>query len=113
MKARPECINIRICPTIHVLINDNLRVSENCGTKMLGYCAVFLRIVLKWTSTEAHVYMRRHQGEKCRYFGVSDVIYHEFSHGAASFTLNGENVNVMLELGNILAHLSRRLRGSL
>ena len=25
------------------------------------------------------------------------VIYHKFSHGAVSYTLNGENVNVMLE----------------
>ena len=29
---------------------------------------------------------------------VSNVIYHEFSHGAAFCTLNGKNVNVMLEL---------------
>ena len=28
---------------------------------------------------------------------VSDVIYHKFSHGAAFYTLNGKNVNVMLE----------------
>ena len=29
--------------------------------------------------------------------GVSNVIYHRFSHGAAFYTLNGKNVNVMLE----------------
>ena len=28
---------------------------------------------------------------------VSSVIYHKFSHGAAFYTLNGKNVNVMLE----------------
>ena len=28
---------------------------------------------------------------------VSNVIYHKFSHGAALYTLNGKNVNVMLE----------------
>ena len=28
---------------------------------------------------------------------VNNVIYHKFSHGAVSYTLNGENVNVMLE----------------
>ena len=28
---------------------------------------------------------------------VSNVIYHKFSHDAAFCTLNGENVNVMLE----------------
>ena len=66
---------------------------------MQGYCDVFfLRIILKWTSTEAHVYMRRHQGAKVKHFDVSNVIYHKFSHGAVSYTLNGENVNVMLEL---------------
>ena len=29
---------------------------------------------------------------------VSNVIYYKFSHGAAFCTLNGKNVNVMLEL---------------
>ena len=29
---------------------------------------------------------------------VNDVNYHKFSHGAASDTLNGKNVNIMLEL---------------
>ena len=48
-------------------------------------------------STEAHVYMRRHQGAKVEHFDVSNVIYHKCSHGAVSYTLNGENVNVMLE----------------
>ena len=28
---------------------------------------------------------------------VSNVIYHKFSHGAAFYTFNGKNVNVMLE----------------
>ena len=28
---------------------------------------------------------------------VSNVIYHKFSHSAAFCTLNGENVNLMLE----------------
>ena len=28
---------------------------------------------------------------------VNNVIYHKFSHGATFYTLNGENVNVMLE----------------
>ena len=38
-----------------------------------------------------------HQGAKVEHFDVSNVIYHKFSHGAVSYTLNGENVNVMLE----------------
>ena len=28
---------------------------------------------------------------------ISNVIYHKFSYGAAFYTLNGKNVNVMLE----------------
>ena len=64
---------------------------------MQGYCDIYLWIILKRTSTEAHVYMRRHQGAKVDHFDVSNVIYHKFSHGAVSYTLNGENVNVKLE----------------
>ena len=41
--------------------------------------------------------MRRHQGAKVEHFDVNNVIYHKFSHGAVSYTFNGENVNVMLE----------------
>ena len=48
------------------------------------------------TLTETHVYMQRHQGAKVEHFAISNVIYHKFSHGAVSYTLNGENV-VMLE----------------
>ena len=64
---------------------------------MQGYYNVFLRIFLKRMSTEAHVYMRRHQGPKVKHFDFSIVIYHKFSHGTVSYRLNGENVNVMLE----------------
>ena len=42
--------------------------------------------------------MRRHQDANIKHFDVSNVIYHKFSHGAVSYTLNGENVNVMLGL---------------
>ena len=42
-------------------------------------------------------HMFSHQGAKVKHFDVSNVIYHKFSHGAVSYTLNGENVNVMLE----------------
>ena len=42
--------------------------------------------------------MQHDQGAKVKHFGISNVIYHKFSHGAVSYTLNGENVNVMLEL---------------
>ena len=50
----------------------------------------FLRIILKRTSTEAYVYMRRHQNAKVKHFDVSNVIYHKFSHGAVSYRLNGK-----------------------
>ena len=36
-------------------------------------------------------------GAKVKHFDVSDVIYHKFSHGAIFYTLNRENVNIMLE----------------
>ena len=64
---------------------------------MQGYFDISLWTILKRTLTEAHVYMRRHQGAKVEHFDVSNVIYHKFSHGTVSYTLNGENVNVMLE----------------
>ena len=64
---------------------------------MQGYCDICLWPILKRTSTEAHIYMRRHQGAKVEHFDVSNVIYDKISHGAVSYTLNGENVNVMLE----------------
>ena len=89
---------------------------------MQGYYSVFfLRIILKRMSTE-YAYMRRHQGAKVEHFDVSNVIYHKFSHGAVSYTLNGENVNVMLEsflsgaLGPVvqsIVSLTSLLRGQL
>ena len=51
---------------------------------------------MKRTSTEAHDYMLRHQGAKVEHFDVSNVMYHRFSHDGVSYTLNGENVKVML-----------------
>ena len=50
----------------------------------------FYGLFFKRTSTEAHVNMRRHQDAKVKQFDVSNVIYHKFSHDAASYTLNGE-----------------------
>ena len=50
---------------------------------------------MKRKSTEAHVYMGHHQGAKVKHF--SNVIYHKFSHGAVSYTLNGENGKALLE----------------
>ena len=52
---------------------------------------------MKQTSTEAYVYMGRHQGAKCKRFDVSNLIYHKFSPAAAPYTLYGVNFNIMLE----------------
>ena len=84
-----------------MLISDNLPVRKsyfdsNTIARILRRF-FFLRIILKWTSTEAHVYMRRHQDAKVKHFDGSNVIYHKFSHGAVSYALNGENVKVVLE----------------
>ena len=40
---------------------------------------------------------------------VSSVICHKFSHGAAFYTLNGKNVNVVLEFK--LIDVARKLKG--
>ena len=42
--------------------------------------------------------MGRHQGAKAEHFDISTVIYHKCSHGAISYMLNGENVNVMVRI---------------
>ena len=87
-----------------MLISDNLPVRKSYFDSNLIIRILrrflfffFLRIILKRTPTEAHDYMRRHQDAKVKHFDVSNVIYHKFSHGAVSYSLNGENVNVMLE----------------
>ena len=66
---------------------------------MQGYCDIFSKDCFEAEvdrSTCLHV--RSYQGAKVEHFDVSNVIYHKFSHGAISYTLNGENVNAMLEL---------------
>ena len=58
----------------------------------------FLRIIVKRMSTEAHVYMRRHQDAKVKHFDVISVMYYKFTRRRFLYnTLNGENVNVMLD----------------
>ena len=58
---------------------------------------------------EAHVYMRRHQDAKVKQSDVSNVIYHNFLHGDVSYTLNGENVNVMLELWLFSLYINKEI----
>ena len=66
--------------------------------KMQGYCDVYKWTILKRTSPEVKcLHPTSSRREMCT-SSFSNVIYHKFSHGAAFYTLNGKNVNVMLEL---------------
>ena len=65
---------------------------------MRGYCDVYKWTILKRTSPEVKcLHLTSSRREMCT-LSVSNVIYQKFSHGAAFYTFNGENVNVMLEL---------------
>ena len=64
---------------------------------MQGYCDVYKWTILKRTSPEVKcLHPTSSRREMCT-LSVSNLIYHKFSHGAAFYTLNGKNVNVMLE----------------
>ena len=66
--------------------------------RIQGYCDVYKWTILKRTSPEVKcLHPTSSRREMCT-LSVSNVIYHKFSHGAAFYTLNGKNVNVMLEL---------------
>ena len=66
--------------------------------RMQGYCDVYKWTILKRTSPEVKcLHPTSSRREMCT-SSVSNVIYHKFSHGAAFYTPNGKNVNVMLEL---------------
>ena len=65
---------------------------------MQGYSIVYKWTILKRTSPEVKcLHSTSSKREMCT-SSVNTVIYHKFSHGAAFYTLNGKNVNVMLEL---------------
>ena len=55
-------------------------------------------IILKRTSPEVKCLHPTSSRRKMCTSSVSNVIYNKFSHGAAFYTLNRKNVNVMLEL---------------
>ena len=64
---------------------------------MQGYCDVYKLTILKRTSPEVKCsHLTSSRREMCTLSG-SNVIYHKFSRGAAFYTLNGKNVDVMLE----------------
>ena len=64
---------------------------------MKEYCDIFSMDYFEADVDRSTFYMRRHQGAKVEHSDVSNVFNHRFSHGAVSYTLNGENVNVMLK----------------
>ena len=64
---------------------------------MQGYCDVYKWTILKRTSPEVKcLHPTSSRREMCT-LSLSNVIYHNFSHGVAFCMLNGKNVNVMLE----------------
>ena len=64
---------------------------------MQGYCDVYKWTILKRTAPEVKCLQPTSSRREMCTLNVSNVIYHKFSHGAAFYTLNGKNVNVMLE----------------
>ena len=65
--------------------------------RMQGYCDVYEWTILKRTSPEVKcLHPTSSRREMCT-SSVSNVIYHKFSHGAAFYTLNGKNDDVLLE----------------
>ena len=64
---------------------------------MQGYCDVYKWTILKRTSPEVKCLHPTSSSREMCMSSVSNVIYHKFSHGAVSYTLNRENVYVMLE----------------
>ena len=71
--------------------------------KVQGYWDVYKWTLLRQTSPEVKcLYPTSSRREMCT-LSVNEVIYHRFSHGAASDALNGKNINAMLELLIILS----------
>ena len=86
-----------------MLISDNSPVRKNyfdsniIQMRMQGYSDVYKWTILKRTSPEVKCLHPTSLRRKMCTSSVSNVIYHKFSHGTAFYTLNGKNVNVMLE----------------
>ena len=79
--------------------------------RMQGYCDVYKWTILKRTSPEVKcLHPTSSRSEMCT-LSVSNVIYHKFSHGAAFYTFNGKNINVMIVLDFLFVseHLNRNL----
>ena len=64
---------------------------------MQGYCDVYTWTILKRTSPEVKCLHTTSSSRELCTSSFSNVIYYKFSHGAAFYTLNVKNVNVVLE----------------
>ena len=101
MTAQLECIDI-LSARQHVFFSDNL-VRKNyfdCnmyGMKKYEYCDFINGLFFKQMSPEDKcLHPTSFRGEMSP-LNVNDVNYHKFSHSAASYRLNEENVYIMLE----------------
>ena len=65
---------------------------------MWGYCDIFKWTLLRQTSPDVRFLHWMSSRRKMCTPSVSDVIYHKCSHSAASYTVSGKTVNIMLEL---------------
>ena len=104
-RRKPQCINIRRSARQYVLISDNSSVRKNYFDSNIiqnenarMFINVYKWTILKRTSPEVKCLHRTSSRREMCTSSVSNVIYHKFSHGAVFYTLNGKNVNVMLEL---------------
>ena len=92
-----ECINIRICPTLYVLISDNLPVRKSYFDSNI-ISRILRRFFYDYFEADVDKSTFACDLIKTRKLNTTiNVIYHRFSHGPVSYTLNGENVKVMLE----------------
>ena len=66
--------------------------------RMQGHYDVNKWTILKRTSPEVKCLHPTSSRREICTLSVSNMIYHKFSYGAAFYTLNGKDVNVMLEL---------------
>ena len=117
-RRKPKCINIRKSARQHVLISDDSPVRKIISILKLyrmreqRYCDVYKWTISKRTSPEVKcLHPTSSRREMCT-SSVGNVIYHKFSHGTAFYTLNGKNVNVMLEFSLQIKCISKNKKVS-
>ena len=95
---KPEYINIRSSAiSDNSLVRKNYFDSNIIQNENARILPCFKWTILKRTSPEVKcLHPTSSRREMCT-LSVSNLIYHKFSHGAAFYTLNGKNINVMLE----------------